>query len=355
MAKITGAQGVAGLKVASTWGTPVACGANDKLVNFTINHGEQAQALTVTPIGLGSIVANQIDRGNVAPQLTLQGKLGYNSPELVAMAQMFGGASVVNLGSGAYSHSIILNQTANQKFFTTAWQPNIGSAIEYGTCVAQKVALNFPPPKDYIEATIDCLADAQNLASATNTYLTLGGCTAANTKRMVWGSLDSFWCNAQNGPALAVGNLYNIQSASLEFNRPQEHPREATGTASQGVPVATGDLPFSGTLTVTFRSHQDATFFTAHQVGTEFKARLQHGCQANAADPIGASGVYYGMRIYFPRLKIVDSPQNNLASAGDNPETVVFTVMGATSWPAGINFTDPILEILSDRSGALLA
>lgn len=351
MAKITGAQGVAGLKVASTWGTPVACGAGDKLVNFTINHGENAQALQITPIGLGSIVANQVDRGNVAPQLTLQGKLGYNSPELVALAQMFGGASAVNLLNGAYSQSVILNQTANQKYFTTAWQPNIGSSIEYATCVATKATINFPPPKDYIELTLDALADAQNLTSATNTYLTLTSCTAANTRRMVWGNADKLWINAQNGPALSASNAYNVQSMVVEFNRPQEHPREATGSASQGVPVSTGDFPFYGTLSVTFRSKQDHTWFAAHQAGTEFKARIEH----MSSDAIGVSGVNYGMRIYYPRLKIVESPQNNLAGAGDNAETVVFQILGATAYPAGINFTDPILEFLTDRSSALLA
>lgn len=353
MAKITGAQSVAALKVASTWGTPVACTTGDKLVNFTIDHGEQAEALVVTPIGSGSILAGQSDRGNVAPRLSLQGKLGYNSPELVAIAQMFGGASVVGLGAGgtqAYSHSISLNQTANQKLFTAAWQPNIGSSIEYGTAAATKVTLNFPPPKDYIEATIDALADAQNLTSATNTYTTLAGCTAANTRRMVWSNADSFWCNAAAIGALSASNLYNIQSAVVEFNRPQEHPREATGSASQGEPVATGDFPFFGTLTVTFRSKQDHTFFAAHQAGTEFKARLNHV----SSEAVGGT-IYYALRIFFPRLKIVESPQNNLTSAGDNSETVVFQILEAASAPAGINSTTPLIEIVNDRSSALLS
>lgn len=349
--ELTGAITIAGLKANGTFGTAATFAAGDQLNGWQITHSENAEALQIPPIGSGDIMASNVDRGGIAPSLGLSGPVRYNAPEWTAIAQTFGGASVMSMGDSAYCHSILVNETANQKFFTVAFQANQSPAgsFEYPSCVGTKVTMTYPSPTAYLTAQIDALANKQVIADQQNTYTTLSAITAANNKAAVWGLSDDCRINEQAAADLGTSDRYCIASAVFTFNRPQEHAKEACGTGYLGVPVSTGDFPLSATLTVTFRTLQELRFFTAAQAGTEYKARLTH-----TGSIIGGSKRYF-IELNLPRLKIIQSPEYNITTSGNNPATITFQCLKAASAPTGMIDTYPYFRIQNDKTTSFLA
>ena len=352
MGYITGANAIAGVKAAGTFGTATTIATNDKLVGFTIAQSENAEALKVSPIGSGNSMLSSSDIGNSAPSVSISGPLGYNSPELAAIAQMFGTENVMTMGSGAYMHSVLFNETANSMFTTVAFQGHSATAgaMEFPSCSTTKVSLSYPEPANYITAAIDMLANEQKISSTTNTYATLNSATVANLKKVVWEASDEFLINAQAGGALSNStDLVSISSATVDFQRPQEVSREAKGSSGNGTPVASGDYPFVATVQVKFRNLTDWTYFTAAKAGTEYKLSL-----VKTGSLIGGSQ-YYKFGVYFPRVKILTSPDWSLQSPASNPLTVTFEAMVAGSNPTGMIHTKPYLIWCNDRSTAHIA
>lgn len=350
MGAITGAQAKIGLKLATTFGTATTCTTGDRLDGVTLDANENATSIQVPVIGSGDLMLNNTDKGNTAPSATISGPAGYSDPKLVAVAQMFGGASFTNM-STYYTHSITFNETANQKYLTLAWQAHSATAgaVEYPSAVCTRAAFNFPVPNDYMGLELDLLGDQYKIASTTNTYSSLDAVTAANSQRIVWQQSDELLINTQSGGALSSPtDRYTVESATLEYSRPQEHRPEAKGSSGNAVPVATGDYPFVVTLTCTFRTLADFTFFTAQQAGTEYKASL-----TQTGPTLGGSN--YKIIHNLPRLKIVESPVSGLTEAGNNNLTVVFTGLVASSAPTGMLNRYPYILINSNRSTSLLA
>lgn len=351
MGAITGAQAKIGMKVATTFGTATTCTTGDRLDGITLDPNENATSIQVPVIGSGDLMLNNTDKGNTAPSASISGPAGYNDPKMVAVAQLFGGASFTNMGSGLYTHSVTFNETANQKYLTLAWQAHSASAgaVEFPSAVCTRAAFNFPTPNDYMGLDLDLLGDQYKISGTTNTYSSLAAVTAADSQRIVWQLSDELLINVQSSGALTTGtDRVNVESATLEYVRAQEHRPEAKGSAGNAVPVATGDYPFAVTLTCTFRTLADFTFFTAQQAGTEYKASL-----TQTGPTLG--GGNYRIIHNLPRLKIVESPVSGLTEAGNNNLTVVFQGLVASANPTGMINRYPYILINSGRSTSLLA
>lgn len=352
MGAITGSDAKAGLKVATTFGTPTAIGANDQLDGYQITVNENAAALKVLPLGSGDGMLGTTDRGAVAPTVNINGPLGYNNAALVGIAELFGGASVMGMGSSTYMHSILFNEVNTNKFCTIAFQAHSATtaSVEIASAVATKLTLTADNVISYYNLNMDFLGDELDIASATNTYATLESATSANTRRVIFDLSDAFWINAQAGGALSSGDKKNVKSVVVEYTRAMEHPGEAKGSSGNGVPISSGEYPWDVKLTVTFRSLEDFTFITAQQAGTEYKASFT----ATSTQLVGGAN-YYTFQQNFPRLKIVESPDLGLVETGNNPLTVVFQAMVASTAPTGMISRFPYLRVQNDRSTALLA
>jgi hypothetical protein len=347
MPAITGANAKMAMKVATTYGTAVSCGASDQLSGVTLDANENATAIMVPVIGSGDQMLNTAERGNFSPSATISGPVAYNSPTNVAVAQMFGGASLTNMGS-FFTHSITWNDTANQRFLTLAWQAHSATtaSVEFPSAVCRRATYTFPRPNDYMGLEVELLGDQYRITGNTNTYATLNNVTEAAAARVVWQVSDEFLINVQSSGALTTGtDRRELASATLEYSRPQEHEYEAKGTAGNGIPVATGEYPFVVTLTCTFRTLDDFTYFTAHQAGTEYKASL--------TESLSGSNFKYIHNL--PRLKILESPQSGLLEGGNNSLTVVFQGLVAPTIPTGMISRYPYLLISNSRSSSFLS
>lgn len=349
MPAITGSEARIGIERAPNWGTAALCATGDLLTGFTLAPAEGTEVLSVPPIGSGQVVATTQDRGRVAPSVSIAGPMGYDNPANVAIAALFGGASVINLGGGAFAHSILINANPTN-YVTVAAQLHSASngAVEFPTALPTRAALSFPEPVDYIQATIDMLGSEFKISGTTNTYATLNSATEALATRITWDLNDTLSINAQTGADFVGSDVVPVSNCELVFERPSEFVYEAKGTAGLSAPVSVGDEPFIATMTCTFRTLADFTYFAAHQAGTEYKARLR-----KVGPTLGSTN--YTLEVYFPRLKIVEAPDTGLNEPGNNPLTVVFKALAASTNPTGMINRLPYIRIINNRSTAYLA
>lgn len=348
---ITGARAKAGYGISNTFGTADTLTAGDQLAGVQITHSENAEAIQVPVQGSGLEMVSEVYRGAVVPTVNVSGPVGYDDPKNAMIAQMFGSASVAAIGaSGAYVHSIFYNTTLNHRWGTLAWQGTSTNSFEYPSCATTQVQISGANPPDFLQASIDLLANEQVITGQENDYADLNSVTIANPRRVLLQKSDEFLINAQAGGALtSPTDRVNFTSITINYQRPQEHAREVRGVSGNGEPIAVGDYPFISSVSVTFRTLADFTYFTAAQAGTEYKASL------TCTGGVIGGGNNYTYQMLFPRLKIVESPQADLVNAGDNPLTVTFNCMVASSPATGMPISVyPHIRIINNRSSAYL-
>lgn len=347
MAQLDGANVFIGAKVATTFGTATAIGANDKLEVESLSVSEGTQELTANPIGSGDSMANESQRGVALPTVSWSKKLNFGGADKVCLAQMMGTANVTGPGTGGYyHHSILFNETANSKYITHALLATTASAIELASTVGVKATITAQEPPNYVDFAMDFIGNSYTVLSSTNTAATVVNATVQDTERIVIQPASTFRINTQSGGALASGDAVAITGLVFELGRPQEMVREIKGSAGLGSPRSSGEIPFNAQLTVTFRNLADVNLILDHQAGKEYKCdfKVTSGSTANK---------FFEFSI--PRMKIVQAPQWDLGSAGNNPFTVVFKVLVASAAPTGMADVYPYFREANSRSSAYLA
>lgn len=346
---LTGANAITGLKIASTFGTATTIGANDKVEYDSFSPNEGTEELTSLPLGSGQIMANDSQRGGTSPKYSMAGNMNFNDAKNVAIAQLFGGASVQQIASGVYAHSVLVNETANQKWITLANEWISGSVLECASAAVTNVKISGSPV-DYVKLALEMLGNEFKIASTTNTFAGLETATVADSTRVVVDVDDEFLLNLQSAAALATGtDRRTISSFEFSYDRNQQHIREIRGQSGNGEPVPASEIPLNVMVTLTLKELADNMYFTAHQAGTEYKARL------TVTGPIAAGSTAYLVEYNFPRLKVVVPPQRPISSAGNNPCTVVLKALVASSAPSGMISAYPYIRIVNTRSTSLLA
>lgn len=348
MAYLDGANTILGIKKATTLGTAVAIGANDKVEGGSFNSSEAAVELVDGIVGSGDSMHNDSQRGAVLPTASLAGgALRFAGADIVALAQLMGTASVSGPGAGGYyHHSITFNETANAAYLTIAQQVTTASVMEMTTAITTRANISFQDPPTYVLRDMDFLGNAITYASGTNTAATIANATAQDTDRIVVQYASTVRINTQTGGALAAGDAKAVTGLTLELSRPQEFTREVKGSAGLGAPRTTGDVPFSGTLTLTFKSLDDVNWLLDHQSGKEFKIDFKVESSASA-------NKFFEVSI--PRAKIVQSPSVDFANPGSNPFTVTFKLLVASAAPTGMISAYPYFRIANSRSTGFLA
>lgn len=345
MGSITGAATVVGIKKATTWGTETVIGTDDKIEVESLNQAENASELTANPIGAGISMATESRRGATAPTVDIETLMGYENAALAGMAQFFG-TDTVNAETTGYLHSMIFNETRNGSFLTVGFQTNsaVAGSIVFPSAVTTRLQVTAESPPNYVRLNMSMLANEQKLDSSSNTYTTLNSATVANSQRIVIQPSDEFRINAQAGAALSSGDKVSITSIDMELVYDQGFIAEIKGSDGNGTPVAVGDPPFQGTITVRFKELADLTYFTAAQAGTEYKASL---VITDDTSP-------YRATFYFPRLKIVEDPQYDLTTTATNEHSVTFKCLAAASNPTGMVSKVPFVVIKNTESGAYI-
>lgn len=351
MASLTGAQTKAGVKVASTWGTAVACGAGNSFAgeispNFNVNE------ITSRQIGSGAYMLSTATRGNLVPTVSLTADLGYRNNCDILIAQMLGTSGVPTeqtVGEGDYKHVITFNPTLNAKYVTLAFETSSTTTMEFPTCAVQSFGIATTSVPGYLDFTAELLASGVNLSSSTNTNASLANATFTEgvAELVAVDFSDTYRTNDQSGAAVASGDQYNITGFELSLNRPQEIIPEIKGSAGNSAPIGT-DL-FEGTFNVNVKELADHSYYTIWSAETARKASIAiQGTQIDA-------GVNKSFTINLPRMLLVTEPQYALTDPGTNTLALNFRLLKAASNPTGMSSVYPYFEIINTLSTSLLA
>lgn len=347
----TGATTRLGAKIASTFGTSVACGANDKLEVASFTLDENAEQLRDVPIGSGLDMDNDSVRGATEPSGQIQKVSRFNDSGKMLTAILFGADSVVTQNS-TYAHSFIYDQTRNQKFATIVKEFCLGSLVEVASATPTKINFKYEKFPNYLMETIDFVGNAMNYGPSTNTPTTLNNLTTASTKRVIATPSDTFRLNLQTAGALSGSDVYEITQAEINFTYPVEFADEMKGSAGNGQPISSGDAPLQADVTVTFRGMDDKHYriFINSQSNTQYKADF-----TVTSDQIIANSIPYKQVFYFPCLVQVEDPKYDLSGTRQNSATVKFKALMAPSVPSGMLSIYPHMVVVNDRSTSHLA
>ena len=179
MASITGAQTKAGVKIASTWGTAVACGAGNSFAG-EISPSFNVSELTSRQIGSGAYMLSSATRGSVIPTVSLTADLGHRNNCDILIAQFMGTSGApteVTTGQSDYKHVITFNSTLNSKYVTLAFETSSATTMEFPTAAVQSIGIATTGVPGYLDFTAELLANTVELSSSTNTNATLANCT----------------------------------------------------------------------------------------------------------------------------------------------------------------------------------
>jgi hypothetical protein len=352
MASITGAQTKAGVKVASTWGTAVACGAGNSFAG-EVSPSFNASEIAARQIGSGAYMLSTATRGSVIPTVSLTADLGYRNNCDVLIAQFMGTSGAPTeqtVGQGDYEHIITFNSTLNSKYVTFAFESSSATVMEFSTCAVQSIGIATTGVPGYLDFTAELLANTVELSSATNTNATLANCTFTEgvPELVAVDLVDKFRTNAQSGGGVGSGDQYNITGFNLALSRPQEIIPEIKGSAGNSAPIAS-DL-FDGTLSIDVKELADHAYYTIWSAETARKALIEIEGTA-----IGTGG-NKRFSIYLPRMLLVTEPQYALTDQGTNALSMEFRLLKAATAPTGMTgSTYPYFEIVNTLGTSLLA
>lgn len=340
MTAIKGADVVIGVRLNSAIDSALAAGTGHKMLVESIDPQMNTTELTTNPIGGGIAMQKDSDTGSISPALPITKVVKFDDAGIALLAQMLG-TETVAAWTGGSIHSIAYNSTLNSNFATIAVQPHSAGVFEYVNAVVTGVTLTANP-NDYLRASYDIIATNRLIADTTNTTVTLASATEPSTYPVIVRPAHKVRINAQAGGALADGDAVAVTSAEIRIERPQETVQEIKAAAGLGAPRAS-DL-VSASLTVTFKNFADFTYYTAQAAGTEYKADLV--CTAATGN-----GEFH---VLLPRLKIVADPQHTISNPGENPYTVVFKGLAATTNPTGMFSTYPHLKVINTAAKYLV-
>jgi hypothetical protein len=353
MAEIPGSQAVVGLKVATTFNTATTITTGDKLQFEGLTPNKSGTVLTSNPLGTGTLMVNNAQRGQADDSIAIDKLLGYNDPGLAAIGQFFGACSVNVLTGTAYLHSIFTNTSLNLRYLTCAGAFANQSVFEMASGACRKMTISSDNPASYIKHSFELLGEDIKTSGATNTWSSVNAGTQTDTDLVVFDQTSEFLINSQSGGALSNStDRVNITGFSAEYTRAQEHVYEAKGAAGNTTPAVTSGVPLEVMLTVNFRAVTDTAmqFLTAYGASTEFKASITN------TSTVQLTGVHYKQFVLnFPRLKVVEAPTWPITSAGRNSFSVKFKALVASANPTGMFDVYPHVQVKNARSTAYSA
>lgn len=346
MATITGNEAKLSIVKATTWGTEPSASTGDLAQVNSYAVAESATELEGNQLGAGLGMLNDIERGNVSHEVSLEMVAGYQNKADVILASFFGSPTSPTeqtTGQGDYLHVINASTSLHANGYVSfAEKVTSSDAISVPTAAVQSITLSHEEPTSELLLSATLLGSGLDL-SPVNNVAALDAATTANQVK-VYVKRESYWLiNTQSSGALSTGShLICPVSASITLSRNMIVRNTPCNSAASPVPGADGF--FEGELTLELPTLEALTYFTGAEAGTIYKASLTVEGAA-----IG-TGVNRRFELRLPGLKLLTSPERALSEAGDNPVTLNFKVLAALTNPTGMTSVRPQLRIINTRS-----
>lgn len=342
---------IIGIKQASAWGTPVACGAGDGLIVTRDALGYSRQVLKDD--SAGQDFTRVADDGPIAVSKTLEGYLRYDGPDLL-LAMVMGSAAAPALqgtASGAYLHALTLAADVEGIFATYATDRGGGRVDEIPSLKIAGITLEGQAG-DVVGFSADCIGDMlnRNSDSGTNTTSTIASVTPRDRGNRVLMRQGVFRLNAQDGAALGGSDEVKPSAFSLALRRSLEGDLVA-GADTITEPTST-DFP-EITLSLSFPVYTSSldALLADLLAGAEKKADIVF------SGAVIGEGYTYQLKLELPRLKPTNFPDLETAQAAKiGPVEIQLLALEAEAAPTGMSITQPLgISVTNTRDTALLA
>ncbi len=349
MAAVTGAATNAILKVGTTYGTATTGSTNDKFVFSSLTASLGETVLSAEQLGAGLVMAKDATKAAIAPLINVGMNFGArNLADLILLGFFQADTATEETASqGDYRHRMTLASTIGY-YLTLAHDRSSSTVTEYPSCYVRKIQIQADPIPGYVRLDAELLANNRVVSSTTNDNAELAAATApSDTELFTVGFDDDFWIGTQSAGALSGSDQLAITSYSLTLERPLEMVGEIRGAAGNGQARSAGIV--TGELTVTLKDNSESfsDFFPINDAETAYK------CKLNIEGSQIASGGNRALRVYVPRMKLIQSPQYDLTETGHNPLTLTWKILAADSAPTGMNSVYPYVEVVNTRTTAL--
>jgi len=343
-ASVTSKSLIVGIEqTASTWGTPVAVGANDLvLVNGLGPLLPPAEIVPDPSAGYAWHKYIEKCRENVTPEITMP--MRYSGRLWSPVAQCMG-LDTKTGSEDPYTHVFSLLEAINGSDLFSTIVAQLGPSgsemlFEWPSATPTGFTIDGPDGDGYMSLSVGFIADTVNLgADCTNTTSDIDNLTHMEISSALpgvipFGSL-SFRLNSHAGGALAGGDALKIRHFTFSFKRgfgPEWTARGALAQAWQSdEPVEEGIPEMS--LMIELGDLNDLTHLEYYDDETALK------CDATWT----LSGDHY-VKLEIPKM-FPAVPDANAEGASRIPQTLNYMVMEALSNPTGMSFNLPQLTV----------
>ena len=345
--EITGRELIVGLKKATTWHTPVACGAGDGLL--ILSDGIKV----TTPVELDDSAGQewifQADPGVKDIKGTLDCYMRYQGFDVpLALIMGTAGAPVQQEATAAYLHTLALSSSIFGKFSTMAQLKLSNKVWEFPSLKLHGFKLTAEMNKP-VKISLEGIADKLDRASATNTAATMANVTYPDQVNRIFMDKNTVVrINDQSGAALDDTMKLYPSSIEFSFNRPMDAEPVAGQDGvdepiDNGFPAVTMTMKFPRYNTANDAFFTDWDNFTSKKMDITFTGKVIEGAYN------------YRFRLILPHVK-VDQPEAPVSGPGKIPFSLSFQILAAAAAPTGMAFTEPFrIEMINKRTTDPLA
>lgn len=350
---IIGSRTLFALKKATTWGTAVACGANDGILYLSGASKRDATVQIDQSRGLG--FSTDGTAGQIKNEPTFKFNLRYIGMDVAIAAFMGLAGAPTQQGTTTAYQNIYKFAPDTYGIFLTLLRNMINYIEEIPTAKVSGLTITGQVGASPLTLDVDVIGINKEVASLINTLATAANITipSGGMANPVMFSHCVFRMNDQSGAALGSGDIIQPSKFTLTLKRKMqgEYGAFRTTTASPQDLIdepTPSDFP-ELKLTLEFPKHTGTTYLSA--LGNDTRKKMD--IVATGA-PIAAPYNYQHMW-QFPHLQMMtDNPSD---AKGRITEPLEFLIHGATTAPAGMTgITDPLWwTVVNTRSTDPLA
>lgn len=335
MAGLYGGEILSAIKKAGTWGTSVACGANNGIVILPTSIKRDAPIITDDSMGI-PLSKNGIP-GPIKVEGAIPAYLRYDGLDLLLAMYMGTAGAPSSLGSGAYSNTYKVKPLLDGLFLT--YVKNMKTYLEEHPSVkVAGITMKGETGGKPLQVEFPVISQNKVVDSATNTTTTFNNnVTWFEQQNSVLFSQSVFRMNAQAGGALGVGDT--IYPSAFEFSTKRKlagaySTKYRTATGQELIDEPLGDGPLETTLKLTFKRHTSSSNIIDLYSDNRKKIDITF-----TGGLIGGSN-YRQFKLQFPHAQLKSA--DVVDGAGNIAEPLEFIIHGCATAPTGMTgLTDP--------------
>ncbi|MBI4822666.1 MAG: hypothetical protein HY805_00320 [Nitrospirae bacterium] len=321
---VSGPEIKAGVKKASAWATPVACGANNGVLLTGDNLKKAIESILDDSLGMP--FSEQRDMGQVKVEGSLNAFMRYDGLDtLIALAMgATGGAPTQQGTTTAYAQKFTLSDILDGLFATVAINKKV-NVFEYPSVKVSGWTLRAEMGKP-VEIDFDVIADNEDFNSSINNLTSFANVTYFEKENRILMSQGVFRLNDKSGAALADGDKVYPSGFELSYKR-KVTGAYIVGQSNRIDEPQTDGLP-EVKLKLTFPRYTATTYLSA--LGSDTRKKMDIVFTGSLIE----ATYYRTFKLQFPHLALLNAEA--VTDKGQVKHPLEFECLATPTAPTGM-------------------